>query len=159
MRPWLIVLLSVLGVIIIALVALYFFGRKQEKKQDAQREQLKETAQTVSLLVIDKKHVKLKEAGFPAVVTDSTPKYLRGIKVPVVKAKIGPKVMSLMCDEKIFPLIPVKKEVKAVMSGIYITDVKGIRGQLTPDTRKTRKERREEKQKEKAKAKEKRTVK
>ena len=84
-------------------------------------------AQNVTMLIIDKKHMKLKEAGFPAIVLESTPKYLRRAKVPVVKAKIGPKVMTLMCDEKIFPLIPVKKEVKAVLSGIYIT---GLRGKL-----------------------------
>jgi hypothetical protein len=50
--------------------------------------------------------------------------------VPIVKAKIGPKVMSLVCDAKIFDLIPVKKEVKAVISGIYIMDVKGLRSGL-----------------------------
>lgn len=38
--------------------------------------------------------------------------------------------MSLVCDQKIFDLVPVKKEVKAVISGIYITDVRGIRGPL-----------------------------
>jgi hypothetical protein len=50
--------------------------------------------------------------------------------VPIVKAKIGPKIMTLMCDDKIFDLIPVKKEVKAVMNGIYIMDVKGMRSNL-----------------------------
>ena len=86
--------------------------------------------QTISILVIDKKRMKLSEAGFPQIVLDQTPKYLRRAKVPVVKAKIGPKVASLMCEEKIFDLIPVKKEVKAVMNGIYIIDVKGMRGGL-----------------------------
>ena len=38
--------------------------------------------------------------------------------------------MTLMCDAEIFPLIPVKKEVKATVSGIYITAVKGLRGPL-----------------------------
>lgn len=89
------------------------------------------------MLVIDKKRMKLKEAGFPAVVIDNTPKYLRRAKVAVVKAKVGPKVMTLMCDEKVFPLIPVKKEVRAVVSGIYITGVKGLRGPL--ETRSKRK--------------------
>jgi hypothetical protein len=74
--------------------------------------------------------MKIKEAGFPAVVLENVPKYLRWTKVCVVKAKVGPKLMSFMCDEKIFPLVPVKKEVKAVISGIYITDVKGMRGPL-----------------------------
>ena len=130
MKPWVIVILCIIAVLIIAMVALYFFGKKQEKKQAEQQEQLKAMAQNVSLLIIDIKRMKIKEAGFPSVVLENTPKYLRRAKVPVVKAKIGPKIMTLMCDEKIFPLVPIKKEVKAVISGIYITEVKGIRGPL-----------------------------
>ena len=54
-----------------------------------------------------------------------------------MKAKVGPKIMTLMCDAEVFPLIPVKKEVKATVSGIYITAVKGIRGPLdTPQKKK-----------------------
>lgn len=130
MKTWMIIMICIIVVLAIVMVALYFFGKKQEKKQAEQQEQMKAMAQNVSLLVIDKKRMKLKEAGFPSVVLENTPKYLRGAKVPVVKAKIGPKIMTLMCDEKIFPLVPVKKEVKAVISGIYITEVKGIRGPL-----------------------------
>ena len=130
MKPWVIVMLCIIAVLIIAMVALYFFGKKQEKKQAEQQEQLKAAAQNISMLIIDKKRMKLKEAGLPSIVLESTPKYLRGAKMPIVKAKVGPKVMTLMCDEKIFPYVPVKKEVKAVVSGLYITDVKGIRGPL-----------------------------
>lgn len=137
MNPVTIVLLSILAVVIIAMVALYFFGKKAEKKQAEQQEQLDAAAQTMSMLIIDKKRMKLKEAGFPAVVVENTPKYLRGAKVPVVKAKVGPRVMTLMCDQKIFPNIPLKKEVKAKVSGIYIIDVKGVRGPLeTPEKKK-----------------------
>ena len=67
-------------------------------------------AQTISMLIIDKKKMKLKDAGLPAVVLENTPKYLRRSKVPVVKAKVGPKVMTLMCDAKVFEVLPVKKE-------------------------------------------------
>ena len=82
------------------------------------------------MLIIDKGRLRLKDAGFPSIVVESTPKYLRRSKVPVVKAKVGPKVMVLMCDAEIFPMVPVKKEVKATISGIYITAVRGIRGPL-----------------------------
>ena len=89
------------------------------------------------MLIIDKKRMKLKEAGLPQIIIDNTPKYLRRSKVPVVKAKIGPKIMTLMCDAAIFDQIPLKKEVKATVSGIYITAVKGIRGPLeTPQKKK-----------------------
>ena len=74
--------------------------------------------------------MKLKDAGLPAAVLEQAPKYMRRAKLPIVKAKIGPQIMSLICDADIFDSVPVKKEVKATISGIYITDVKGIRGSL-----------------------------
>ena len=130
METWMIVTLVIVLVVTAALIALYIFGSKMQKKQEKAQADMMVGAQTYSILVIDKKKMKLKEAGFPAVVLEQTPKYLRNSKVPVVKAKIGPKVMSLMCEPKVFDLIPVKKEVKAVMNGIYIIDVKGARGGL-----------------------------
>lgn len=125
-----IVLLTILAVIIVVFVVLYFAGKKIQTKQEQAQSQMQASAQTVSMLVIDKKKMKMKDAGLPKMVIDQTPKYLRGSKVPIVKAKIGPKVLSLVCDVKVFDLIPVKKEVKAVISGIYIMDVKGLRGNL-----------------------------
>jgi len=132
-----IVLLVILVVLIIACIALYFLGKKAEKKQAEQQEQLDAVKQTVSMLIIDKGRIRLKDAGFPPIVLENTPKYLRRTKVPVVKAKVGPKVMTLMCDAQVYPTIPVKKEVKATVSGIYITGVKGLRGPLeTPEKKK-----------------------
>lgn len=132
-----IVLLVILAILIIACVVLYFLGKRAEKKQAEQQEQLDAVKQTVSMLIIDKGRVRLRDAGFPPIVIENTPKYLRRSKVPVVKAKVGPKVMTLMCDAQIYPIIPVKKEVKATISGIYITGVKGLRGPLeTPEKKK-----------------------
>ena len=130
MSAWQIVILVILVIVAVAFVALSIYGRKLQKRSEASQEEIKANSQTLSMLVIDKKRMKLKEAGFPQIVLDQTPKYLRRAKVPVVKAKIGPKVATLMCEEKIFDLIPVKKEVKAVVSGIYIIGVKGLRGGL-----------------------------
>ena len=55
-------------------------------------------------------------------------------KVPVVKAKVGPQFINFICDEKIFDSIPVKKQIKAMVSGIYIVEVKGLRGRLQTDS-------------------------
>ena len=99
-----IVLLVILVVLIIACVVLYFLGKKAEKKQAEQQEQLDAVAQTVSMLIIDKGKMKLKDSGLPQIVIDNTPKYLRRSKVPVVKAKVGPRIMTLMCDAQIYPL-------------------------------------------------------
>lgn len=123
-----IVLISIAAVLLIAVIVLYFLGKKAQKKQAQQQEMMEANKQTVSMLIIDKKRMKLKESGLPQMVIDQTPRYMRGSKLPIVKAKIGPQIMSLISDEKIFESIPVKKEVKAVVSGIYILEVKGLHG-------------------------------
>ena len=131
-----IILLIILAIVLVALGLLYYFGNRMQKKQEAQQEQLAAAAQQVSLLVIDKKKMKLKDAGFPQIIVDNTPKYLRRSKVPVVKAKIGPRIMTMMCDTQIYDMIQVQKEVKATVSGIYITGVRGIRGSLETQQKK-----------------------
>lgn len=130
MKPGTIILLVIIAILIAAIVALYFMGKKAQKKREEQDAQMAAVAQTVSMLVIDKKKLRIKDSGLPQAVIDQTPKYMRWSKLPVVKAKIGPKIMTLIADESIFDLIPLKKEVKATVSGIYITNVKGVRGQL-----------------------------
>ena len=123
---WIVVILALVGI----LVALYFMGKKAQAKKEEQDAQMAAVAQTVSMLIIDKKRLRIKDSGLPQVVIDQTPKYLRLSKLPVVKAKVGPKVMTLIADEAIFADIPVKKEVKATVSGIYITGIRGLRGPL-----------------------------
>ena len=128
MSPVTIVLLVMLPVLIIAVVALYVFGKNAQKKQAEQQQQIEAYKQTVSMLIIAKKRMKLKDAGLHAMVLEQTPKLLRRAKLPIVKAKIGPQIMTLVCEESIFDSVPVKKEVKATVSGIYITAVKGLHG-------------------------------
>ena len=131
-----IVLLVVLAVLIIAMVVLYFLGKKMQKKKEEQDAQMAAVAQTIPMLVIDKKKMKLSESGLPQAVLDQTPKMMRRSKMPVVKAKVGPKVTTFLCDAEIFDLIPVKQQVKATVSGLYITAVKGMRGPLETPPRK-----------------------
>lgn len=128
LSTWAIVLLIVTAVLAGVAVLLYFLGKKAQKKEEEQREQIDAMKQTISMLVIDKKRMKIKESGLPQSVIDQTPKMMRWTKLPIVKAKVGPQVLSLVCDDKIFDSVPVKKEVKATVSGIYITSVKGLRG-------------------------------
>ncbi len=125
-----IVLLVILAVLIIGLVVLYFLGKKAQKKREEQNAQLAAAAQTATMLVIDKKRMRLKDSGLPQAIINQTPKWMRRSKIPIVKAKVGPRVMSLIADDAVFDQIPLKKEVKATVSGIYITRVTGMRGPL-----------------------------
>ena len=129
MSTSLIVTLVIIAVLVAATVGLYFFGKKMQKKQEQQEEAVQASKQPVTMLIIDKKKMRLKEAGLPQAVIDSTPKYLRRAKLPIVKAKVGPQIMNLVADDKIYDDIPVKKQVRAMVSGIYIVEVKGVHGQ------------------------------
>ena len=128
MPLWLKILLIVILVLIVLIAILYYFGKKAMKKQEEQQELMNANKQTVSMLIIDKKRMKLKEAGLPQAVIDQTPKLYRNTKLPIVKAKVGPNIVTLVSDEKIFDHVPVKKEVKAEVSGIYLLGVKGLHG-------------------------------
>ena len=109
MSPVTIVLLVILAVLIAATIALYFLGKKAQKRKDEQDAQLAATAQTVTMLIIDKKRMRLNQSGLPQAVIDQTPKLMRRSKLPIVKAKVGPKVMTLIADDACFDMIPVKK--------------------------------------------------
>ena len=130
MEPGTIVLLVVIAISVALIAALYFMGKKAQAKKEEQDAQMAAVAQSISMLIIDKKKMKIKDSGLPQSIIDQTPWYMRWTKLPVVKAKVGPKVMTLIADEAVFPEIPVKKEVKATVSGIYITAVRGLRGPL-----------------------------
>ena len=130
-----IVLLVILVILIGVLVALYFIGKRLQKHQEEQNERVQATKQPVVIMAVDKKRMKLKESGLPEEVIAQTPWYARRSKVPMVKAKVGSKFMNLIADDKVFDLIPLNQQVKAMVSGIYIVEVKGMRGKkLAPDT-------------------------
>ena len=124
------IVLTVLAVVAVILIVMYFVGRRLQKKQEASQEQLQAATQQVSMFIIDKKMLKLKEAGLPDAVLEQANMLQKRAKVPVLKVKIGSQIMNLICDSAIFPQVPVKKEVKAGVSGIYVMSVKGLHGAL-----------------------------
>ena len=136
MWAWIVLIIVVL--VAVGLYFLYRYGTKLQRRQDEAQLQMKQAEQTTSMLIIDKKRMKIKDSGLPAAVIEQTPKYLRWSKLPIVKATVGPQMATLVCDEKIFDQVPVKKEVKARVSGLYITAVKGLHGAKleTPDRKK-----------------------
>lgn len=136
-----IILIVVCVILIAAIIALYFLGKKAQKRQAEQQEQIDAAKQTVSMFVISKKRLKVKESGLPQYVIDQTPKMMRFTKLPIVKAKVGPQILNLVADDKIFDDIPEKKEVKAVVSGIYISSVKSLHGKNNTVTDKKKKSR------------------
>ena len=130
------IVLIVLAVVLVLFIVLIIVGRKMQKKQEASQADIEAASQILSMLVIDKKRMKITEANLPKVVTEQIPKYMKLAKMPIVKAKIGPKVMTLIADVKVFDALPVKMESKVKVSGIYITEIISTRGKVTVQPKK-----------------------
>lgn len=123
------VFIIVLVIVIAAIVGLYFLGKRMQKRQDEQEQNIQANKQPVTMLVIDKKMMKFKDAPLPQSVKDSTPWYGKRGKYPIVKAKVGPQIVHLVADAQLFEEIPVKRQIRAMVSGIYIVEIKGVHGQ------------------------------
>ena len=137
---WWQILIIVLAAVAAVIIILYILGTRAKKKQEAQQEQIEASKQTLSMLIIDKKKLRIKDSGLPQMVIDQTPKLMRRTKLPVVKAKVGPKIMTFIAEASVYEIIPVKKEIKATVSGLYIIGAKGIRGSLEQPKSKKKKE-------------------
>ncbi len=125
------ILLTVLIILFAVLLILYFLGRRLQAKQAMQQPMLEANTMEVSMLIIDKKKMRVKEAvsaGLPEQVEKEMPVYARLTKLPIVKAKVGPRVLTLMSDPEVYEILPLKKEVKVAVSGIYIRSIKSVRG-------------------------------
>lgn len=151
----------VLGVIAVILVALLIVGRRLQRRQGEQAQVIEQMKQVTSMLIIDKKKLKITESGLPKQAIESVPRYAKLSKLPIVKARVGGRVMNLVADREVFDVLPVGKEVKVEISGMYITGIKSVRGGSITPTKKQQKEKekaereKEKKAEEKAKAREK----
>ena len=77
-----------------------------------------------SILVLEKRKDKISNANIPKSVISQIPKMYKIKKVPIVKAKIGPQIMDLLCDEEVFDKLPERKTVRVELAGIFIAGIK-----------------------------------
>ncbi len=121
------ILLIVLFVVGAIVAGLYFLNRWAAKKMAGQEELIEKSRQTVSIYVIDKKKAKASEGNLPKAITENLPKTYKFLKLHLVKAKVGPQILTLISDKKVFNALPVKKTVKVDLAGLYIVDMKGMK--------------------------------
>ncbi len=129
---WVWLIIGIVALLIAALAFIIVRGRKMTRQQSEAEKQMEASKQTISMLIIDKKKKKMIESGLPEAAIQAAPKYARRLKIPVVKAKVQNRVMTLICDGKVFDILPVQKQVTCSVSGLYITELKAVRGGSVP---------------------------
>ena len=117
-------------VLIVIGTVIYFLNKWAGKRTAEQQEMVAQHKQTVSIYIIDKKKDKLANANFPKAVVEQMPRMSKFMKMPLVKAKIGPQIMTLMCDASVFDALPTKKTVTVEMAGAYIVSMKGMKTKM-----------------------------
>ena len=118
-------------IIIIVLLAIgIFFAYRMNRKAMGQMIQAQDfidaNRQTVQIFVIDKKNEKPSATNMPKAVFDQLPKKAKAKKAFLVRAKVGPQIVTLMCDKPVFNVMPVKKNVKVDIAGMYIVSIAGM---------------------------------
>ena len=98
MKTFTIVMLVILVVLIVACIVLYFLGKRAEKKQAEQQQQLDAVAQTMSMLIIDKKNDVVTLRNLGANDKQITRVFLfEGRMIAVIGAVIGIGLGLLLC--------------------------------------------------------------
>ncbi len=128
MSAWLIVTIVVLGIALLLGAFFLIFGKRMDKKNAKHQEDIERSAQPMDFYIIDMKKMRLKNAGLPKVVYEDSNFLAKIGRVPIIKAKVGSRIMNLVCDDKVFKTLLPKQEVHAMVSGIYVSSAKRIRG-------------------------------
>ena len=121
------ILLIIIAIVGVVFAILYFFMRWSQNKMYEQQKMISATSQPLTIYVIDKKRDKLANAHLPKAVVEQMPKRANLMKMHFIKAKVGPQIMTFICDKAVWNALPLKKNVKVDASGIYITNMKGMK--------------------------------
>ncbi len=135
MPIWAIIIICI-GLAVVAAMIIFNFTLKKkfERRADEQQKLIDETKETVTMLIIDKKRMKLRDAGLPKMVLEEAPKRYARKTMPIIKAKVGPRIMTFVANKDVFKTIPIKTNVKAEVSGIYVTGFVPLKASKTADT-------------------------
>jgi hypothetical protein len=117
-------ILIILTVITAFYVAYKLLKKRMQKKMDEQQVLVNQHKMPASILVLEKRKDKISNANVPKSVIEQIPKVYKIKKIPIVKAKIGPQVMDLLCDEDIFEKLPLRKTVRVDLAGIFIAGIR-----------------------------------
>ena len=121
------ILFLVFIIVAILGVGLYFLNKWASTKMVEQKETMDRVKQMVTIFVIDKRKEKPVNSTLPKEVKTKLPKIYRFIKMPLVKAKVGPQIVTLISDQKVYDALPLKKNVRVELAGIYIAGMQGLK--------------------------------
>lgn len=120
------IIIILIVVLAIAIFFMYRMNRKAMGQMIQAQDFIDQNRTTVQIFVIDKKQEKPSPSNMPKAVYDQMPKRAKARKAHLVRAKVGPQIVTLMCDKPVYNVMPVKKTVKVDLAGMYIVGITGM---------------------------------
>lgn len=120
----------ILIVVIVAVIAgiLIYLNKKAYKRMDEQNEMIEQHKMLQTAYIIDKSRDRMSNVkSLPKMVTENVPKWSKFMKMCFVKVKIGPQILTLITDKRVYNALPVKKSVKIEIAGLYIVNMVGMK--------------------------------
>ena len=114
---------GILILVVAAFFAVRYFAKRMKKRVADQKNIVDQHKVTTSIFVIEKKKGKLSEAKLPKQVIDQIPMLYKMRKLPLVTAKVGPQIVTLICEDNVFKKLPDKKNVRVDLAGIFIVGI------------------------------------
>lgn len=122
---WLILIVVIVGVIAGVLI---FINKKAYKKMNQQNEMIEQHKTLQTAYIIDKARDRISNVkSMPKAVIAQVPKWSKYMKMYFVKVKIGPQIVTLITDKKVYNALPVNKSVKIEIAGLYIVNMIGMK--------------------------------
>lgn len=114
-------------VVVLVVAGFFFLNRWAYKKMDEQQAMINQQKMKQTAYVIDKKHDRITNVHMPKMVMDNIPKRAKLMKMYFAQVKIGPQILTLICDKNVYNALPLKKNVKIEIAGLYIVNVIGMK--------------------------------
>lgn len=126
-------------VLAVVIFAIYKLSSRNYKRSIEAEEFIKANKQVASIYVIDKKFAKPTENDFSRQVFEQFNNTMKRRKMCMVRAKVGPQILTLITEKNVYDVLTPKKTVKVELSGLFIVNVIGVN--LADKKKKTWKER------------------
>ena len=120
------ILIIIIVVLALLCAGMYYLNKRGMKKMIQAQDFIDQNRTTVQIFVIDKRQEKPSPSNMPKAVYEQMPKSAKMRKTNLVRAKVGPQIVTLMCDKPVYQVMPVKKTVKVDLAGMYIVGITGM---------------------------------
>lgn len=120
------IMIIVIVVLALLCAGMYYLNKRGMKKMIQAQDFIDQNRTTVQIFVIDKRQEKPSSSNMPKAVFEQMPKTAKMRKTNLVRAKVGPQIVTLMCDKPVYEVIPVKKTIKVDLAGMYIVGITGM---------------------------------